>query len=120
MTNYQLLEARVARLAARRRRLRVWSILGATWLCAAALAGAVLLLENRLGARLSFAAPIIFVSAGAGALLLLFYLRKGPRDLRAEAQQIEREYPGLDGRLLTALRLPPPGDNASGYLQERV
>src|SRR5690349_5792655 len=115
-----LLEARLARVAERRRRLALWSSIAATWAACASLGLALIAFERQTGWGSVLALPV-FLSLGlAGALILASRVRNRATDFRELAREIERKFPQLDGRLITAAEQHPESDSGLNFLQQRI
>ena len=116
----QQLEARLRIAAARERKVKFWRRLALAWLITALVAGALMLIGWRSDASLLFVILLSF--AGAGWALKSNARNSAKEDSggsRSLALRIEREYPELEGRLLTAVQ-QESGERPFNYLQERL
>jgi hypothetical protein len=114
------LKARLESVAERQRRLRLWCNLAACW-AGAALAGLGLMaLQRSTGWTSSLGCPTLALLSVAALVVVLLRQRRAEPDWRALARQIEGRYPGLDGRLLTAIEQEPQGGRDLGFMQERL
>ncbi|MGO8677308.1 MAG: hypothetical protein ACLQVX_15735 [Limisphaerales bacterium] len=111
-----LLEA----VAQRQRRLRLWWSLAACW-AGAALAGLGLVaLQRSSGWTSSLGFPVLAVLSVAAVVVVLIRQGRVQPDWRALARRIEGRYPGLDGRLLTAIQQEPQAGRELSFMQERL
>src|SRR5438128_6854147 len=116
----QELQARLQRISARQRRVRLRTKLATGWAATAVIGLCVLLFEQSIGWAFSFAAPVLIVLAIiVGVVIAVRHARARP-DGRALARQIEARFPQLDGRLLTAVQQDPSAGGQLNYLQRRV
>jgi hypothetical protein len=107
-------------VAQRQRRLRLWWSVAACW-AGAALAGLGLVaLQRTSGWISSLGCPVLALLSVAAVLVVLIRQRRVEPDWRALAMQIEGRYPGLDGRLLTAIQQEPQAGRDLGFMQERL
>ncbi len=68
----------------------------------------------------SSAAWGLLAAVVVGLLIIAIAAARSYLDLRELALRIERRFPSLGQRLLTAVELPPPSQASLGYLQSRV
>jgi hypothetical protein len=107
-------------VAQRQRRLRLWWSLAACW-AGAALAGLGLVaLQRSIGWTSSLGFPVLAVLSVATVVVVLIRQGRVEPDWRALARQIEGRYPGLDGRLLTAIQQEPQAGRELSFMQERL
>jgi hypothetical protein len=107
-----MIQHRLVQLAKRLRSQILALLLIAFW--SVLLIGIITAFRQGLGVPYRLLAGLILVGAG----LLLLWSRFGYRDLRALAEQIERQFPELDEKLLTAIE--PANPNASEFLRRKL
>jgi hypothetical protein len=78
------------------------------------------IIERQSGGSLPFAGPLIGIIAVINALVLMVRHSNETPDLRSIAQRIEAAFPGLNGRLLTAVQQQRKAGEDLDYLQQRV
>jgi hypothetical protein len=115
-----LLEMRLRSVAERRRRVRLWLSLAGCWAAAACMGLGINMVESRTGWAPSLALPLILAGAIIAALIVFARNRKSETNWRALAWEIERRFPELDGRLVTAVQQPHAAAAEAGYLQQRL
>ena len=108
----RMIQHRLVQLAKRLRSQILALLLIAFW--SVLLIGIITAFRQGLGVPYRLLAGLILVGAG----LLLLWSRFGYRDLRALAEQIERQFPELDEKLLTAIE--PANPNASEFLRRKL
>ncbi len=116
------LESRLARVAERRRQLRLWRGLAMCW-AGAALAGlGCVALQRASGWTSSLACPALALAGAAAAFVVLGRSGREEPDWRELAVQVEGQCPDLDGRLLTAVQIQqaPLGGARPGFMQQRL
>ena len=108
----RMIQHRLVQLAKRLRSQILALLLIAFW--SVLLIGIITAFRQGLGIPYRLLTGLILVGAG----LLLLWSRFGYRDLRALAEQIERQFPELDEKLLTAIE--PANPNASEFLRRKL
>lgn len=108
----RMIQHRLVQLAKRLRSQILALLLIAFW--SVLLIGIITAFRQGLGVPYRLLTGLILVGAG----LLLLWSRFGYRDLRALAEQIERQFPELDEKLLTAIE--PANPNASEFLRRKL
>jgi hypothetical protein len=114
------LNARLARVANRERRLRLWCKIAGCWALWALVALVLGIVERQSGWSIPFGRIAIGIIAVVHAVFLVMRHGGEKPDLRQTAQRIEAVFPRLDGRLLTAIQQQRKAGDELGYLQERV
>jgi uncharacterized protein YhhL (DUF1145 family) len=107
-----MIQHRLVQLAKRLRSQILALLLIAFW--SVLLIGIITAFRQGLGIPYRLLTGLILVGAG----LLLLWSRFGYRDLRALAERIERQFPELDEKLLTAIE--PANPNASEFLRRKL
>lgn len=114
------LKSRLRRVARRYQWIGFWRKLSACWALGALLTVGLVLLQRALGYEIPGAVPILVaLTAGIGAWFGVAHLNRKP-DYRWVAQKIEKQFPELDGVLLTAVQQQLDRPQDAGYLQYRV
>jgi len=115
-----VLRARLEQVVARQRRLQLAYKLAGCW-AGGALVGLVLLIvERESGWASSLALPMVAVIGVVGAVVVLFRQANVKPDYQALATQIQRRYPDLEARLITAIQQQPASGTELSFLQDRV
>ncbi len=117
---HPLLEARLRRVVARRRRLVLWCQLAGCWGGAALLGLGWMALQRQSGWSSALALPVIAMLGVTGALIVAVRHRRTKSDWREVVRQIETRHPELDGRLLTAAQQQAKAGGDLNYLQHRL
>jgi hypothetical protein len=114
------LKAQLDQVAARRRRLQFWCKLAVGWAAAAAVGLALLEIERVSGLASSLSLPVI-AALGVGIIALLI-VRHGSRPPNTASLiiELERRFPQLDGRLLTAAQQQRRDGAELEFLQDRL
>ncbi|RYD30422.1 MAG: hypothetical protein EOP86_19995, partial [Verrucomicrobiaceae bacterium] len=105
----------------RRHRLRRLALGMALWWTLAAVAGWVLFLRGGPPPLSTEFLPdwVMISLLGAGLIWVLWYLM--PMGFRGMARRIEKRFPALDGRLLTAVQVDQDGENDQpAFIRERL
>ncbi len=114
------LKGRLRRVARRYQWIGFWRKLSACWALGALVAVGVVLLQRMLGYEIPGAVPILAaLTGGVGLWFGVAHLNRKP-DYRWVAQRIEKQFPELDGVLLTAVQQQLARPQDAGYLQYRV
>jgi len=108
-------------VAARYRRLRAAAQLSALWILLAVLAAVLLGLNRQAGFYLAGETTIFIVLGAVTTLIVLLLAWRSARDPRWVARRIERQFPQLEARLLTAIEQQPATRNGQyDFLQYQV
>jgi hypothetical protein len=114
------LNARLARVANRERRLRLWCKIAACWALWGLVSIILGIVERQSAWSFPFGGIVIAVVAVVHAVILMVRHNGAKSDLRHTAQRIEAAFPELNGRLVTAgQQQRKPGEELD-YLQQRV
>lgn len=114
------LNARLLRVAARERRLRLYCKIAACWAVWGLVAVGLRILVRQTGWSIPFAGPAVGILAILNALVLWRRQGREKPDLRRIALRVEALFPELDGRLVTAAQLERKPGEEPDYLQQRV
>jgi hypothetical protein len=114
------LNARLARVVNRERRLRLWCKIAACWALWGLVAIILGIVERQTGWSFPFGGIAIAIVAIAHAVILMVRHAGEKSDLRHTAQRIEAVFPALDGRLVTAVQQQRKPGEELDYLQQRV
>src|SRR5262245_2989022 len=104
----------------RAHRLQLWTSLARCWGALALLSLAVLVLERSTGWGTWLAMPLLAAAAFIVGFIVLVRTRKTHLTWSQVAHQIERKFPQLDGRLLTAVQQTSKDSAELNYLQQKV
>ncbi len=114
------LKAQLDEVAACRSRLQFWCKLAVGWAAAAAVGLALLEIERASGLASSLSLPVIAaLGIGTIAVLIIRHHSRQP-DAASLIIELERRFPQLDGRLLTAAQQSRTEGAELGFLQERL
>lgn len=118
--NDDFLKRRLQRVARRFHWIALGRKLSACWAVAALLTVGIIYLQRALGANWTLALPtLVALAGGAAAVLVLRHFTRQP-DPRWVAQKIEKQFPELNGVLLTAVQQQADPKAEPGYLQYRL
>ncbi len=120
MSADERLKSILGEVRSRGHRLQLWTRLAGCWTGVALLSLVVLLLERVSGWGTWLAMPLLTVAAIITGLMVLIRARRTQASWRQIANEIERRFPHIDGRLLTAVQQTSEGGTELNYLQQRV
>ena len=98
---------------------RRWIAITIVGLVAASLLGLLIILPANVGDTAS-QGLIIAAITGVALIIVLIVTRRSRADLESTARRIEKHYPSLEQRLVTAIDQTSQSPEHRGYLQEKV
>jgi hypothetical protein len=116
----KLLKEKLSFVSARQQQLRFWCLLASSWAWVALVGLGVAIVQRLTGWSSWVALPAVVLLALLAWAFTLSKTSKDGTNWRLVALELEKEYPELDGRLLTAVQQEPADGQNLSYLQERL